>query len=142
VKYSFWHVVALIAVYNLLAADSRSARFFLAKAAEQYLQNTKECQGCWLRRSELSQLDLKGARLEKADLQGTDLSETDLSGAKLNGANLKRADLSIIVSLKDADLSGADLRGANVKDSDLSSAILCGAILPDGKASECQMVSH
>lgn len=132
-----WAIVVFAFVVGGMSADRRSPRFHLAKAAERHLQNTRECQGCWLRRSELSQLNLKGARLEKADLQGTDLSETDLTGAKLNGANLKRADLSIVASLKGADLSGADLRGANVKESDLLSAILCGTILPDGRSSEC-----
>lgn len=130
-------IVFFAFVVGGISADRRSTRFHLVKAAERHLQNTRECQGCWLRRSELAQLNLKGARLEKADLQGTDLSETDLSGAKLNGANLRRADLSIVASLKGADLSGADLRGANVKESDLLSAILCGTILPDGRPSEC-----
>jgi uncharacterized protein YjbI with pentapeptide repeats len=137
VKCFNWSIVVLALVVCGMSADRRSPRFHLTKAAERHLQSTRECQGCWLRRSELAQLNLRGARLEKADLQGTDLSETDLSEAKLNGANLKRADLSIVVSLKGADLSGADLRGANVKESDLLSAILCGAILPDGRPSGC-----
>ncbi|PRQ10247.1 DUF2169 family type VI secretion system accessory protein [Enhygromyxa salina] len=93
--------------------------------------------------ADLSNMDLRGAKLagaffESARFDGTDLSDADLSGAvlahaslrgtKLDRANLRGANLGgsklLEVSAQGADLSKSVLAGA-----DLSGASICGAKL-------------
>ena len=111
-------------------------RFQNVTVAEDFLKKNNECRECFLKRSELSGLNLTGSDLEGANLQGTDLSSSDLTGANLRGAILRRADLSSVRSLKGADLTGADLTEANIKESDLEGAILCHTVLPNGSLYE------
>jgi uncharacterized protein YjbI with pentapeptide repeats len=134
-------LIKLLILFGLVSfsGDGREARYLVAKVAEGHLRAHKSCDGCWLRRSELANLDLSSASLNRAELQGTDLSSTNLAHAKLKGANLKRADLSTVVSLAGADLSGANLLEANVLDEVLYSAKLCEAILPNGTRFKCTM---
>lgn len=70
------------------------------------------------RRMDLSQADLRGAKLRNADLRWADLSDAGLRGADLCGANLSHT-----------DLHGADLCGANLCDANLCGVNLCGADL-------------
>ena len=78
------------------------------------------------------------AYLREANLRGADLSETDLRRAKLCRANLRRADLRRVnfsetdlrrASLNEADLRRADLRRAKLSEAYLGGADLCGANL-------------
>lgn len=74
-------------------------------------------------RPDLSDADLRAARLSGAYLSRVDLRAARLSGARLNNANLRRS------HLREANLSGADLREANLSEVDLSGADLSGACL-------------
>lgn len=88
-------------------------------------------------------VDLKGARLDKANLRGLDMRGSDLSGAHLDGADLSEANLEAsrlyrIVAresmwtrtvLKDAVLVSADLMGALMSKADVRGADLRGANL-------------
>ena len=119
-------------------------------------------------RSDLSQVDLRGAHLKRANLNGAHLNGANLSEARLRGASLSGADLSD-ADLSDADflranLSGADLGlakldgvnlfGANLEGVDLLGAVLDGAIFGDhcspisdttimsSIASSCDLMQH
>ena len=76
----------------------------------------------------MSDVVLRGARLEHADLRGVDLSGSDLTGAVLTHADLSGSDLSgsdlTGAVLTHADLSGSDLSGALLQDVDLQGACL------------------
>ena len=71
-----------------------------------------------------------GRWLNGAVFNDSDLTRVDLSGAKLSGANFNRANLSGS-DLRWADLSFAVLRKTNLSGADLSEANLCGADLAD-----------
>ncbi|HBE17665.1 MAG TPA: globin [Cyanobacteria bacterium UBA11149] len=76
--------------------------------------------------SSLSQANLSSANLSHANLVCTDLSNANMTGANLINATLGGA------NLKNTCLLGANLKNAQVTNSELSSALLEGAIMPDG----------
>lgn len=87
---------------------------------------------------DLSQADLRGAKLAKvhlknADLKGVKLQFADLNGADLESANLKNAKLQEVnlqrASLRNAKLAGASLLESNLQYADLENADLQGAQL-------------
>ena len=79
-------------------------------------------------RADFRSADLRGARLNwtilikakfsNANLSGVDLRNADLRWAKIGEADLSGADL------RETDLRGADLSGANIREADLSGADL------------------
>lgn len=77
---------------------------------------------------ELTNADLRGARLLRADLVEAELSGSQLDHSNLEGAQLGRARL-IAAPLCGASLNGADLTEANLQTADLSEARLEGACL-------------
>lgn len=82
----------------------------------------------WRERNPDGTLDLGGADLRRtyvtnANLRGANLCGANLLGANLCGANLCQADL-FGVNLRAANLRGADLRAANLSKADLSKADL------------------
>jgi Pentapeptide repeats (8 copies) len=81
-----------------------------------------------IRRADLIEAHLSGARLDGADLSGALLIKADLSGADLVEANLVGAQL-VKVNLSGARPVGADLSGADLSAADLSGAWLAGANL-------------
>ncbi|WP_337022496.1 MULTISPECIES: pentapeptide repeat-containing protein [unclassified Pantoea] len=76
----------------------------------------------------LSQVNLRGAQLERASITGSDFFNTDLSHANLRGASLHRCDFRKTI-LRGAQLSGASLRGALFSLTDLSYTDMRGADL-------------
>jgi uncharacterized protein YjbI with pentapeptide repeats len=94
-------------------------------------------------RPDLSNADLRAARLggaylhwvnlKGARLNGASLSNADLRGACLNGANLMRVRLNganlTEADLREANLTEADLRGASLVEADLRGAHLMEANL-------------
>lgn len=72
---------------------------------------------------DLSYIDIRGAKLDRANLQKINLQQSILYQASLIGANLEKANLNGTV------LSAANLSGANLARSNLSGAILSGANL-------------
>lgn len=89
---------------------------------------------------DLSDRDLRGARMLGVRLFDADFQDTDLRGAKLGDADLQGADLRGAklgfaylqgADLRDADLQGADLWGATLQGADLLRAALQGADLRD-----------
>ena len=76
-----------------------------------------------LRYAKLSGADLRYANLRNADLSYANLSGADLSYANLRGANLRGA------NLRGADLSSANLRYANLNYANLIGVYLSGADL-------------
>ena len=133
----FWKFITIVCLIAVNAGQERLERFYSTVSAESYLKQNKECRMCWLRRSELSNLDLKHADLEAAELSGTDLNATNLENANMRSVRMRRADLTTVVSLRGADLSNADLLESNVHDHVLNLAILCDTILPNGQLSGC-----
>jgi Pentapeptide repeats (8 copies) len=79
--------------------------------------------GARLTHTDLSNANLKGAKLSSASLSNANLSDADLRGAILMYVNLSNANLS------NANLNDADLRGANLSSANLSSANLSDANL-------------
>jgi hypothetical protein len=73
----------------------------------------------------LTNVDLRGANLQKLYLVGASLKEADLGLANLRGANLHGATLTCV-----------DLTGANLAETDLTEANLCGANLSDANLSK------
>jgi uncharacterized protein YjbI with pentapeptide repeats len=78
----------------------------------------------------LGRAELDHTNLQEANLSNTDLSYANLCGADLTDANLQCANLSNAL-LIDANLTGADLRGAKFEVTDLTGAILQDAQLPE-----------
>lgn len=65
---------------------------------------------CYLPRTHLSYINLKGSNLNSANLSNASLLETNLENARLNQTNLENANLN------QANLKGAYASGANFKD--------------------------
>jgi uncharacterized protein YjbI with pentapeptide repeats len=91
---------------------------------------------------DLSDADLRGAKLNSvnlsgADLRGADLDGANLLGADLSGAILEAADLSGAI-LEAVNLSGADLRGADLSSAILEAANLSGADLRGANLSDAE----
>lgn len=82
----------------------------------------------WSGRVDLSDADLRGAKLAGADLTGADLEDTKLQGAFLSGARLSGANL-LGVDLSHAFLSDAYLCNAKINSADLTGAFLLKADL-------------
>lgn len=96
-----------------------------------------------LRKADLHEAELSGAKLSRAvlidaDLQRACLKEADLAGANLRRADLRNTDLQRAnlhgatlakTDLREANLSGADLREADLREARLPGAILEGADL-------------
>jgi hypothetical protein len=96
-----------------------------------------------LRKADLHEAELSGAKLSRAVLIDADLHQACLKEANLAGANLRRADLRNTdlqranlhgatlakTDLREANLSGADLREADLREARLPGAILEGANL-------------
>ncbi|AUH63065.1 pentapeptide repeat-containing protein [Paracoccus zhejiangensis] len=80
-----------------------------------------------LQKRNLSNADLRHARLEGARLEGANLRNARLEGANLWDARLEGA------NLRDARLEGADLRGARLEGADLTQARLERADLRDAR---------
>ncbi len=78
---------------------------------------------------------LEGAELWQARLDGADLRKAHIKGACLEEAHLEQADLALAgledVSLDQAHLEGANLRRASLERADLSDANLAGAGLTE-----------
>jgi uncharacterized protein YjbI with pentapeptide repeats len=79
-------------------------------AVEQIIRLGRDFRGLSLAKSELPDLDLRGADLRGVDLSDADLSRTNLWGAMLGGATFSGANLS------DADLQGTDFGDARSVD--------------------------
>lgn len=116
------------------AANAGVATSYARKQALEELAND----GVYLRRLNLSNVDLVGANLSGANLSNANLSGANLSGADLSNASLCQANLSDtklnLTNLSSADLFGADVSRASIKGSNLSGtnlnyANLQGAIL-------------
>lgn len=90
-------------------------------------------------RPDLSDADLRGARLSGFHLYRADLSRANLSGASLRGANLSGANLSR-AHLSRVDLSGALLRGADLSFANLGRADLRGADLCKANLSQADLM--
>jgi len=104
----------VLALVLALAATPASA--FDAKQLAKF-KATNSCEKC----------DLSEANLKWAKLRGANLSGANLKDANLSGADLRKAKLS------GADLSGADLEKADLKNVlDLKNAILCKTKMPWG----------
>lgn len=84
-------------------------------------QQQPNLRGVKLRRADLFEADLHGARLRGADLQQAFLYKANLRGAGLREADLRQ------VGLHRADLRGADLFQADLRDADLHRADLSEA---------------
>ncbi len=87
------------------------------------LLNTKVCNGCDLRATDLRGKALQGAQLRWSNLNDADLRGANLNSADLTGASLERAKLS------NTNLQGASLEGARLLGVDLSEVRLIGADL-------------
>lgn len=79
--------------------------------------------------TDLSGVDLSGARLRFVDFSDANLKGANLENANLRDTNLKGA------NLQDTNLQGADLQDTNLEGTDLNDANLTGAIFwtPDLK---------
>ena len=117
-----------------------------------------DLQGSWLNGAELSEADLRWARLSRAHLQGTSLSEAHLQeasffqarmqgaylvrarldGARLYDAQLQGANLGV-AWLRGADLWDAQLQGVNLATAQLQGAILGGVGLQGAYLADAQM---
>jgi hypothetical protein len=84
-------------------------------------------------RPDLSDADLRAARLSGAYLYQVNLNGARLSGARLSNADLRRC------HLREANLSGADLKEANLGGADLSGADLSGASLREANLREADL---
>jgi hypothetical protein len=74
---------------------------------------------------DLSEADLRDAKLGGVNLSEAVLTDADLSGSLLVIANLSQANLKR-AQFKEASLQGATLCGANLQNADLTSAVLSG----------------
>ena len=127
--------IVLIITIAFLMTGAHSLKAFDENDVEK-IKASKSCEGCNLRRANLSGNNLSGANL----------SHTDLSGANLKGVNLSNADLSN-AKLTDAVLSGADLTGANLTGAKLAGAYttktdFSGAKWVDGKMCQPKSVGR
>jgi hypothetical protein len=77
-----------------------------------------DLEGAHLERARFPGVHLEGANLNGAHLDGAILLGAHLEGARLYGANLEKA------YLRGAHLEGADLRGATLKEADVAGAHL------------------
>jgi len=98
-----------------LAGEDRGVR---ANLSGQFLRK-KNLRGTNFAKADLSNADLKWAKLDGADLRGA-----DLTGAKLNHASLVNSDLTG-ARLIDADTSMANMNGAILKDTIRYASQLC-----------------
>ena len=91
----------------------------------------------------LERADLTGAHLEGANLSGTNLKGANLLGVHLEGANLKEACLEganlPFAYLEGANLTGAHLEGANLSDTNLKGANLLGVHLEGANLKEAHL---
>jgi len=85
-----------------------------------------DIRGCQLQKINLSNTDLKEAKLQYSNLTGAILEKADLNNAKLLETNLQSA------NLKNTNLSGAGLLESNLQFADLENANLEGAQLNEG----------
>jgi uncharacterized protein YjbI with pentapeptide repeats len=92
--------------------------------------------------TDLSEANLRGAKLIQAHLIGVNLSHADLSGADLSYADLHEAFLTEAilinanlkeVSLEQANLTKADFRNANLEKASLKDANLDGTLITDAQ---------
>ncbi len=90
--------------------------------------------GISFRHAKLFQADLSGANLESAILAGADLREAKLIGTTLSRSELTEANLA------GADLSGAKLVDASLQRANLTRAILAGADLTHANIEQATMV--
>ena len=88
--------------------------------------------GANLQGADLRDTDLRGVELGPADLRGADMRDVDLRAAKLQEADLQEARLGTS-NFQGADLSGANLKGTNMTDANLQDACLAGANLQGTK---------
>lgn len=91
--------------------------------------NSARRQGTIPTRPDLSEADLRGARLIAFDFSATNLAAANLAGARLTGAILDQA------VLDSADLTGASLQGAKLRAASLHNTILRAADLRDADMS-------
>lgn len=88
-----------------------------------------------LKNVNLSRARLEGAKLSFAQLDNADFTNANLKGANLSHAQLKKAHLAFAhlerAVLLFADMKGADLRGANLNHASLEDAHLQNANLSD-----------
>jgi BTB/POZ domain-containing protein KCTD9 len=78
---------------------------------------------CYLARTNLNYVNLKGSNLNSANVSNSSLIETNLENTRLNQTNLENSNLN------QADLKGAYASGANFKDAFLIKAQFEGAFL-------------
>lgn len=117
------------------------------------LQEMEQLHVINLRRTNLSNIDLRKSHFERANLRGCNLErinlmEASLAWAFLGGANLKAANLMKAnlqganlagANLMGANLRGANLQGANLTKARLKGARLAGAILDGANMTEVNM---
>lgn len=87
-----------------------------------------------LRGARLDEMDLHGIIFDGADLRDCQLDNADLRGAQLNFADLRRANF-YAADARGASLTGADLRGAGLVGTDLRGARLGSADLRGARLS-------
>lgn len=78
---------------------------------------------CYLARTNLNYVNLKGSNLNSANISNSSLIETNLENTRLNQTNLENSNLN------QADLKGAYASGANFKDAFLIKSQFEGAFL-------------
>ncbi len=88
----------------------------------------------YLRGARLDEMNLHGIIFDGADLRDSHLDNADLRGAQLNHADLRRANL-FGADARDASLTGADLRRAGLVGTDLRGARLGSADLRGARLS-------
>ena len=71
-----------------------STSLALENRSQKNLRMFNSCQGCDLRDSNFSKLDLRNAQLDAANLSNSILRSTDFRGASLEGVSLMKADLT------------------------------------------------
>lgn len=125
-------------------------------ANSDYLARLRQGTAVWnawrtqihVRRVDLSEADLCGARLDGADLGKANLIGADLCGARLDGADLESADLRganlhrarlVRTNLRGALLEEADLRRADLREAHLDRADLYGANLREADLEEANL---
>jgi len=111
---------------NFAGADLHNCRILNGSVMTRsdFTQTDAE-RACWMK-SDLSQSDFRGCRLQRGLVQECNLSGADLSGVKARQARLTKTDLSD-ANLRTTDLMFGSLRKSKLVRTDLGGANLYGA---------------
>jgi uncharacterized protein YjbI with pentapeptide repeats len=129
---------------NLTRCDLRNCKFMSGIIMMESGGWEADLSGAVLEGANLSGMDLRFVKFQRADLREANLSDTMLYRAQLNGSDLRRA------SLKRARICEANLSGADLRETDLHAAYysfeanLNEAVLVDGwvlaKSGNCSFI--